>query len=62
MASSPHVGYIEQQLIDLAAGTSGFAELGTFYFASQGPEFVSLARGTVATLRADAVRFTKISS
>jgi VCBS repeat-containing protein len=56
-----HNGTTFQQYLDLTAGSSGFVDLGTFQFNGSGTESLGLAQGLVAgTLRADAVRFTKV--
>jgi hypothetical protein len=57
-----HNGQNDDQLIDLSAGSSGFVTLGAFYFNGSGSEFIRLSQSTAGTLRADAVRFTKIPS
>jgi hypothetical protein len=57
-----HNGITEPvQTINLTTGTSGFVELGTFFFSGAPGEFVRLSHGaTVGTLRADSVRFNKL--
>lgn len=55
--SISHNGVVENLTLDLNAGTSGFVELGMFYFSGSGNEFVKLAAGTSGNIRADAVRF-----
>jgi hypothetical protein len=57
-----HHGQTETQTIDLRAATAGFVTVpGTFYFDGSAGELVKLTQGaSVGTLRADAVRFTKV--
>ncbi|MDZ4848462.1 MAG: hypothetical protein SGI77_04160, partial [Pirellulaceae bacterium] len=55
-----HNGITEpMQTINLASGTSGFVEIGTYFFSGAPGELVRLSKGTtVGNLRSDAVRFT----
>jgi hypothetical protein len=51
-------GRTTNQNMNFTTGTSGFVDLGTFYFNGSGSEHVKLTGNGV--LRADAVRFTKV--
>jgi hypothetical protein len=55
-----HNGTLDTQSINLASGTSAWVELGTFQFSGAGGEFIKLSQSTAGTIRADAVRFTKV--
>jgi subtilisin-like proprotein convertase family protein len=54
-----HNGANDSQSINLT-GASGFVDLGVFTFSGSGTEFLRLSQTTAGTLRADAVRFTKV--
>jgi hypothetical protein len=56
-----HNGVTDTQTINLTSGSAGFVDLGTFYFAGSGSERLRLWQTTAGTLRADAVRFTKVA-
>ncbi|MDZ4849550.1 MAG: hypothetical protein SGI77_09660, partial [Pirellulaceae bacterium] len=57
-----HNGITEAPIsVNLAPSTSGFFEVGTFFFSGAPGELVRLSQGaTVGNLRTDAVRFTKL--
>lgn len=57
-----HNGVTDVRSVDLRPGTSGFVDLGTFYFSGGGNEFIKLSQTTSMTLRADAVRLTLVFS
>lgn len=59
-----HDGVTETQTVDLRAASAGFVNLpGVFYFKGLPSEFVRLTQGaTVGYLRADAIRFTKVTA
>lgn len=57
-----HNGVSENRTIDLSTGTSGFVDLGVLTFSGSPGEFIRLSQGAVfGTLRADAVRLTKVA-
>lgn len=47
--------------VNFTTGVSGFVDLGNFTFSGIAGEFVTLSQSANGTMRADAVRFTKIS-
>jgi hypothetical protein len=57
-------GVTYEHSVDLRTGVSGFLTLpGKFFFTGTGNEFVRLMQGTtLGTLRADAIRFEKVSA